>query len=105
MQQLYVFSKGAVNAAELEHIGRLATWGDVHAPIPWAAVARNPSIRSLGLIMALSSFNSYIYFSWFPKYLKDGRHIDSTEAGLMASVVLALSAVGTLAGGMAVDTA
>jgi MFS family permease len=93
----------SVNAPELKRIGRRVTSGDVHTAIPWPAVARNPSIRSLGLIMALSSFNSYIYFSWFPKYLKDGRHIDSTEAGLMASVVLALSAVGTLAGGMAVD--
>src|SRR5262249_5439975 len=71
--------------------------------IPWAAVSRNASIRSLGLIMALASFNSYIYFSWYPKYLKDGRHVVATEAGLMASVVLAGAAVGTLAGGLAVD--
>ena len=45
----------------------------MHAAIPWAAVARNPSIHSLGLIMTLASFNSYIYFSWYPKYLKEGR--------------------------------
>ena len=93
----------AVDAAELAHIGRRATSGAVHTPIPWAAVVRNPSIRSLGLIMALGSFNSYIYFSWYPKYLKDGRHIDPTEAGLMASMVLAIGAVGTLVGGLAVD--
>jgi ACS family glucarate transporter-like MFS transporter len=93
----------AVNLAERARIGRRATSDDVHAAIPWAAVARNPSIRSLGLIMALSSFNSYIYFSWFPKYLKDGRHVAPTEAGLMASTVLALAALGTLVGGMAVD--
>jgi MFS family permease len=93
----------AVDAAELAHIGRRATAGAVHTPIPWAAVVRNPSIRALGLIMALASFNSYIYFSWYPKYLKDGRQIDPTEAGLMASVVLALGAVGTLVGGLMVD--
>jgi MFS family permease len=75
----------------------------VQAAIPWAAVARNRSIHALGLIMALGSFNSYIYFSWYPKYLKDGRHIGPTEAGLMASTVLALAAVGVLAGGAAVD--
>ena len=93
----------AVNPAELAHIGRRVTANDVHTAIPWAAVARNPSIRSLGLIMALASFNSYIYFSWFPKYLKEGRHIAATEAGLMASLVLALAAAGTLAGGFVVD--
>jgi ACS family glucarate transporter-like MFS transporter len=93
----------AVGPAELAHIGRRATASDVHTAIPWAAVARNPSIRSLGLIMALSSFNSYIYFSWFPKYLKDGRQIAATEAGLMASTVLAFAAVGILAGGFLAD--
>lgn len=93
----------AVGPAELAHIGRRATSGDVHAAIPWAAVARNRSIASLGLIMALSSFNSYIYFSWYPKYLKAGRQIGPTEAGLMASTVLAFAAVGILAGGVAVD--
>lgn len=93
----------SVNPAELARIGRRATSSDVHAAIPWAAVARNPSIRSLGLIMTLASFNSYIYFSWYPKYLKDGRHIGAIEAGLMASVVLGSGAVGTLLGGVAVD--
>src|SRR5262249_32410556 len=93
----------AVNPAELARMGHDTTPIDVHAAIPWAAVARNPSIRSLALIMALSSFNSYIYFSWFPKYLKEGRSVAATEAGLMSSSVLALAAAGTLAGGMAVD--
>jgi sugar phosphate permease len=93
----------AVNKAELAHIGRRVTSGAVHTPIPWAAVLRNPSIRALGLIMALGSFNSYIYFSWYPKYLKEGRHIDPTEAGMMASAVLACGAVGTLLGGLASD--
>jgi MFS family permease len=92
-----------VNVAERDLIGLRAASADVHAPVPWAAVARNSSIRSLGLIMTLASFNSYIYFSWFPKYLKEGRQIGPTEAGLMTSVVLALAAAGTLAGGAAVD--
>ncbi len=93
----------AVNPAELARIGCRAAASEVHPPIPWAAVARNPSIRFLGLIMALASFNSYIYFSWYPKYLKEGRAIGLTEAGAMASVVLASGAVGTLVGGVAVD--
>src|SRR5262249_48761061 len=93
----------AVDAVELARIGRRATADAVHTPIPWTAVVRNPSVRALGLIMAMGSFNSYIYFSWYPKYVKDGRHIEPTEAGLMASTVLALGAIGTLVGGLAVD--
>lgn len=93
----------AVNAAELAHIGRRASSSDVHGSIPWAAVARNPSIWMLGVIMTLASFNSYIYFSWFPKYLKEARQVAATESGLMASIVLGAAAVGTLVGGMLVD--
>jgi MFS family permease len=93
----------AVNAAEVARIGRRATSDDVHAAVPWVAVVRNPSIGFLALIMAFSSFNSYIYFSWFPKYLKAARGIAQTEAGLMASMVLAFGAVGTFAGGLILD--
>ena len=93
----------AVNAAEADHIGRRATAGNVHTDIPWAAVVRNPSIWFLSVIMILGSFNSYIYFSWFPTYLIKGRSVDPTEAGLMASMVLAFSAVGTFCGGQILD--
>jgi MFS family permease len=93
----------AVGPAELALIGRRATSGDTPHEIPWAVVGRNRSVYTLGLIMALSSFNSYIYMSWYPKYLKDGRHILPTEAGLMASTVLAFAAVGVLSGGVVVD--
>ncbi len=93
----------AANAAEVAYIGRGASAANVHSQIPWALVAGNPSIWFLSLIMACGSFNSYIYFSWFPKYLKSGRGVDVTEAGLMASMVLAFSAAGTLAGGYLLD--
>lgn len=93
----------SVNDAEVAHIGRGASAGSTHGPIPWAAVARNPSVWFLGAIMACASFNSYIYFSWYPKYLINARDIGKTEAGAMASLVLGCSAVGTLAGGQLLD--
>ncbi len=93
----------AVNAAEVERIGRRATASVVDSPIPWAATVRNPSVRFLSLIMACVSFNSYIYFSWYPKYLGAGRGIAATEAGLMASMVLAFAAAGTFTGGCILD--
>ena len=93
----------AASVAEVAYIGRGASASNVHSQIPWALVARNPSIWFLSLIMACGSFNSYIYFSWFPKYLKSGRGVEVTEAGLMASMVLAFSAAGTLAGGYLLD--
>ncbi len=93
----------AANANEVAYIGRGASAANVHTQIPWALVGSNPSIWFLSLIMACGSFNSYIYFSWFPKYLQSGRGVAVTEAGLMASMVLAFSAAGTLSGGFLLD--
>ena len=93
----------AVNAAEAKHIGRGVTAEFVHVAVPWAAVVRNPSVWLLSLIMTLASFNSYIYFSWFPKYLSAARNVEPTQAGLMASLVLALAALGAFAGGFFLD--
>lgn len=93
----------AVNAAEAAHIGRRATAADVHAAIPWRAVVRNPSVWFLSLIMTLASFNSYIYFSWFPTYLAEGRGVPEAESGAMTSTVLGFAAVGTFVGGLIVD--
>ena len=93
----------AANEREVAYIGRGASASNVHTQIPWPLVGRNPSIWFLSLIMACGSFNSYIYFSWFPKYLKSGRGVEETEAGMMASMVLIFSAAGTLAGGFLLD--
>lgn len=93
-----------VNAAELDHI-RAGT-GDPRPPadpIPWRAVAGSPGIWLLGSAMICSAFNSYLYYSWFPKYLMSGRGVPNVEAGWLASLVLAGSATGVLAGGLIAD--
>lgn len=92
-----------VNAAEVKYIGHNAAAGNVHAPIPWGLVVRNPSVWMLSLIMTLASFNSYIYFSWYPTYLTAGRGVSLSDAGLMSTLVLFLSAVGTFVGGQILD--
>jgi MFS family permease len=91
----------AVNPGELALIGG-GRRGPTHEPIPWRLVLVNRSIWTLALITICSAFNSYLYFSWFPKYLQDGRGVGPVEAGWLASLVLAGAAAGTLSGG-AVD--
>lgn len=93
----------AVNESEVMLIGRRASSANVHAPIPWALVFNNPSIWFLSLIMVFGTFNSYIYFSWFPTYLVNGRGVEKLEAGSMASMVLIFSAIGTFFGGQILD--
>jgi len=93
-----------VNPEELSHIRRSTSpSSSEHAAVPWAAVFSSSSVILLSLIMICASFNSYIYFSWFLKYLQAARGLDQSQAGLLSSVVLGCAAVGTLAGGWSLD--
>ena len=92
-----------VNAAELALIRAGTTAGRPHGSIPWRAVLRSPSVWLLGGIIMCSSFNSYLYFSWFSKYLQDGRGVAKQEAGYLTSLVLFGGAAGMLSGGIIAD--
>jgi sugar phosphate permease len=93
-----------VNPAELAQIGTGGPAGQPHAePVPWKVVLRNPSIWVLGSAITCSAFNTYLYFSWFPTYLQEGRGVSPLEAGWLSSLVLAGGAMGTLFGGVLND--
>ena len=74
-----------------------------HEAVPWGLVLTNPSIWILGTIITCSAFNSYFYFSWFGDYLMSGRGVEEVTAGKLTSLVLAGSAIGTIAGGFVAD--
>ena len=93
-----------VNPAEVAVIRAGADPPRAHAgAIPWRAVAANPGIWLLGLAIVCSSFNAYLYYSWFSTYLQDGRGLSNVAAGWFSSLVLAGSAVGILTGGVVAD--
>lgn len=93
-----------VNAAEVRLIGQ-GSAGKVHSEekLRWSEVLTNPSVLFLSTIMTCASFNSYIYFSWFQKYLQSGRGVPQEETGWMTSLVLAGAGVGTFLGGYLMD--
>lgn len=93
----------AVNAGELTLLGERLADTKGREAIPWRLVLTNRSVWTLGFIMLCGAFNSYLYFSWFPKYLQEARELGSVEAGWLASLVLGGAAVGTLAGGFLDD--
>jgi len=94
----------AVNKSELEVIGPAPRPVDAeHAAIPWRVVARTPTVWLLGFVISCAAFNTYLYFSWFPKYLETARLVDPLEAGWLSSLVLAGGAIGTLSGGFLND--
>lgn len=91
-----------VNLAELELIGERFDHAH-HVDVPWRAVLRNRSIWLLGIIMTCSSFDAYVYFSWFSSYLQSARGVSNLDSGYMTSLVLAGAASGTLVGGLVSD--
>ncbi len=93
-----------VNAAELATIrAGLTPTGLEPGPVPWRAVFTNRGVLVLSVIMVLGAFYTYFFYSWFPKYLSAARGVENVEAGTLASIVLAGSAVGMLCGGWLAD--
>ena len=93
-----------VNAAEERLLAECASGPrGQHLPIPWGEVIRHPAIWLLILVVSCAAFNSYLYFSWYPKYLQAGRGVSQTESGLLASLVLTGATLGTMLGGWIVD--
>ena len=93
----------AVTPRERQFIAAGTSSAQPPCEVPWRIVLRNSSVRQLSAIMICASFNSYIYFSWFPRYLEKGRGLAAADAGMMTSVVLACAAAGTFFGGWIVD--
>lgn len=71
--------------------------------VPWGEVARHRTIWALSMAVSCSAFNTYFYFSWYPKYLQAARDVPQAESGMLASLVLAGGTIGTLLGGQFVD--
>lgn len=74
-----------------------------HLRIPWGLVFANPNIWLLGAINACASFYSYMLFSWFPTYLKEGRGVDEMTSGRLASLPFIFGATGVMLGGFLGD--
>jgi MFS family permease len=93
-----------VNAAELVVIraGALPPPADP-GPVPWRAVLTNHGVVVLSSLMVCGAFFTYLFYSWFPKYLRGARGLDNIDAGWLASLVLGGSAAGVFLGGFVAD--
>lgn len=96
----------SVNDAERRYIqeGRSLDYSTAtHHRLPWAQVVSNYNLWILGVINACTSFYSYMLFSWFPTYLKDGRGLGEQASGNLGSLPYVFGAVGALFGGFLGD--
>lgn len=94
----------AVNDAEMQIIGTPAH-GSVHAheAVPWGAALRHANVWLLGIVITMSAFNSYFFFSWYSAYLQKARAVNNLTAGLLAALALAGATCGSLLGGVIAD--
>jgi sugar phosphate permease len=96
----------AVNEAELRLLQPTSLdqhTGGTHEPIPWKAALTNRNVWLLGAITCFGAFCSYMFFSWYPKYMQSGRRVTVIEAGWLSSLVLTGTVLGTLSGGFFAD--
>jgi sugar phosphate permease len=96
----------AVNEAERKLIaggGVSAPPSEALSPLPWRLVLTSPNVWLMGTIMTCISFASYMYMTWYPTYLQDGRGVPSEESRWLAGLVLGGGAVGSTLGGLASD--
>jgi MFS family permease len=96
----------AVNDLELQHIQAGAAQparADQHPPVPWRQVLTSTNIWLLGCVISCGAFTTYLFFSWYPTYLKEARAVPPGLSGWLASLVLAGGAAGSTFGGYLSD--
>lgn len=59
----------------------------------------NPSIWALCLSYAALIYTTYIYFNWFPTYLKDARNFPLLKMGCYSALPFLAGAIANTAGG------
>jgi MFS family permease len=96
----------AVNEAERQLIaaGTCDTsTAEALPPVPWRLVLTSRNVWLMGGVMTCTSFASYMYMSWYPRYLQAARAVSPTVSGWLASMVLAGGAIGCTLGGYLSD--
>ena len=72
-------------------------------PVPWAELARNPSLVALCAMYFGVIYGWYFYLTWLPTYLLRARGFDLTHAGWLAALPLLGIAAGVGSGGWVSD--
>ncbi|TGE32032.1 MFS transporter [Desulfosporosinus sp. Sb-LF] len=70
---------------------------------PWGRILSSPSVWALCLSYMAFIYVTYIYFNWFPTYLKDARNFPLLKMGFYAALPFLAGAVANTLGGMLSD--
>jgi MFS transporter, ACS family, glucarate transporter len=74
-----------------------------HPHVSWSFTLRQANLWLLGGIIICCAFTTYLFFAWYPTYLKEGRLLDDDTAGWFSGFVLAGGALGSVSGGFLAD--
>jgi ACS family glucarate transporter-like MFS transporter len=70
-----------------------------HPPIPWKKVLGSRNVWLLGGVITCAACVSYLYYFWYPTYLREGRGVGRIRSGWLSSLVLSGGAIGSVLGG------
>ncbi|MGP0062706.1 MAG: MFS transporter [Isosphaeraceae bacterium] len=79
--------------------GRSAGAGHGHGPIPWAKMARSPSVWALCWMYGFLGFSGNFYLTLLPTYLKNHRGLDSATMGWLSGLPFGFGVLACFAGG------
>jgi MFS family permease len=91
-----------VNAGELELLGNPAATG-TSVPMLWGMVLAMPNLWAILLMYFTYGYTGYIYITWFPSYLMEGRHLPVSMAGTLAAAPGVLGLIAKPLGGWISD--
>ena len=70
----------------------------VHGPVPWAKMARSPSVWALCAMYGFLGFSGNFYLTLLPTYLKNHRLLDSTMMSWLAGLPFGFGVLACFAG-------
>lgn len=85
-------------------IGRpVAATAEPVTHVPWLHVLTSANIWLLGFVVTCAAATTYLFFSWYPSYLQNGRGVSPEASAWMSSTVLTGGALGSMIGGWVCD--
>ena len=70
-----------------------------HGPVPWAKMARSPSVWALCGMYGFLGFSGNFYLTLLPTYLKNHRNLDSSTMSWLSGLPFAFGVLACFAGG------
>ncbi|HTK05785.1 MAG TPA: MFS transporter [Ktedonobacteraceae bacterium] len=93
----------AVNESEMAIIRSGRELRETKPVIPWRRILRSKDVWALTFTYFTYGYTLWIYLTWLPTYLTEGRHFSFAQLGIVASLPLVGGILGDFAGGWACD--